>query len=138
MAVHTAAATSLTRTDLRAELEHRHVGEDDHITIEHRRERRHNLKDDYGTTNAAPAGHAVHSPSSLRTGGGCVALAPLLRMVVWPPKFWPHLPEKYDGTINPTEFMQIYTTSVSFTLSAVVGLFSVLVVIASRSSARNS
>jgi hypothetical protein len=41
-----------------------------------------------------------------------MALAPHLRMVVWPPKFWPHLPEKYDGTVNPTEFLQIYSTSI--------------------------
>jgi hypothetical protein len=26
-------------------------------------------------------------------------------MVVWPPMFRPHLPEKYDGTVNPTEFL---------------------------------
>jgi hypothetical protein len=26
-------------------------------------------------------------------------------MVVWPPKFRPHLPEKYDGTVNPVEFL---------------------------------
>jgi hypothetical protein len=31
---------------------------------------------------------------------------------IWPPKFWPHLPEKYDGTINPIEFLQIYTSSI--------------------------
>jgi hypothetical protein len=37
--------------------------------------------------------------------GGCMALAPHLRMVVWPPKFRPHLPEKYDGTVNPAEFL---------------------------------
>jgi hypothetical protein len=41
-----------------------------------------------------------------------MALAPHLRMVVWPPKFWPHLPEKYDGTVNPAEFLQIYSTSI--------------------------
>jgi hypothetical protein len=41
-----------------------------------------------------------------------MALAPHLRMVVWPPKFWPHLPEQYDGTVNPTEFLQIYSTSI--------------------------
>jgi hypothetical protein len=39
-------------------------------------------------------------------------LAPHLRMVVWPPKFQPHLPEKYDGTVNPIEFLQIYSTSI--------------------------
>jgi hypothetical protein len=26
-------------------------------------------------------------------------------MMVWPFKFWPHLPEMYDGTINPVEFL---------------------------------
>jgi hypothetical protein len=26
-------------------------------------------------------------------------------MVVWPPKFRPHLPEKYDRTVNITEFL---------------------------------
>jgi hypothetical protein len=26
-------------------------------------------------------------------------------MVVWLPKFWPHLLEKYDGTVNPAEFL---------------------------------
>jgi hypothetical protein len=41
-----------------------------------------------------------------------MALAPHLRMVVWPRKFRPHLPEKYDGTVNPTEFLQIYSTSI--------------------------
>jgi hypothetical protein len=33
-------------------------------------------------------------------------------MVVWPRKFRPHLLEKYDGTVNPTEFLQIYSTSI--------------------------
>jgi hypothetical protein len=41
-----------------------------------------------------------------------MALAPHLRMVVWPPKFRPHLPENYDGTVNPVEFLQIYSTSI--------------------------
>jgi hypothetical protein len=41
-----------------------------------------------------------------------MALAPHLCMVVWPHKFWPHLPEKYDGMVNPTEFLQIYFTSI--------------------------
>jgi hypothetical protein len=52
------------------------------------------------------------APRELRGGGGCMALAPHLRMVVWPRKFRPHLPEKYDGTVNPTEFLQIYSTSI--------------------------
>jgi hypothetical protein len=41
-----------------------------------------------------------------------MALAPHLHMVVWPPTFWLHLPEKYDGTVNPAEFLQIYSTSI--------------------------
>jgi hypothetical protein len=41
-----------------------------------------------------------------------MVLAPHLRMVVWSHKFWPHLPEKYDGTVNSTEFLQIYSTSI--------------------------
>jgi hypothetical protein len=41
-----------------------------------------------------------------------MALAPHLRMVVWPHKFRPHLPEKCDGMVNPTEFLQNYSTSI--------------------------
>jgi hypothetical protein len=41
-----------------------------------------------------------------------MALAPHLRMVVWPHKFWPHLPEKYDWMTNLTEFLRIYSTSI--------------------------
>jgi hypothetical protein len=33
-------------------------------------------------------------------------------MVVWPHKFWSHLPEKYDGMVSPAEFLQIYSTSI--------------------------
>jgi hypothetical protein len=39
-------------------------------------------------------------------------LAPYLRMVAWPHKFRPHLLEKYDGTVNPVEFLQIYSISI--------------------------
>jgi hypothetical protein len=41
-----------------------------------------------------------------------MALASHLRIVVWLCKFQPHLPEKYDGTVNPTTFLQIYSTSI--------------------------
>jgi hypothetical protein len=41
-----------------------------------------------------------------------MVLAPHLCMVVWPHKFRPHLPEKYVGTVNPAEFLQIYSTSI--------------------------
>jgi hypothetical protein len=41
-----------------------------------------------------------------------MVLSPHLRMVVWPCKFRPHLPEKYDGTVNTAEFLHIYSTSI--------------------------
>nr|CAE02548.1 OSJNBb0069N01.14 [Oryza sativa Japonica Group] len=36
-----------------------------------------------------------------------------LQNVRWPPKFRPNLTEKYDGSINPSEFLQIYTTIIT-------------------------
>jgi hypothetical protein len=41
-----------------------------------------------------------------------MAFDPHLRIVVWPCKFRRHLPEKYDVSVNPAEFLQIYTTSI--------------------------
>jgi hypothetical protein len=41
-----------------------------------------------------------------------MALATHLRMVVWPRKIQPHLLKKYDGSVNPTEFLHIYSTSI--------------------------
>jgi hypothetical protein len=46
-------------------------------------------------------------------GVGCAALADHLRVASWPPKFRPHLPEKYDGTSNPSEFLQVYVTAIT-------------------------
>jgi hypothetical protein len=45
-------------------------------------------------------------------GVGCASLADHLRAATWPSKFWPHLPEKYDGTSNPSEFLQVYVTAI--------------------------
>jgi hypothetical protein len=45
------------------------------------------------------------APSSPAGSGGCMVLAPHLRMVVWPHKFQPHIPEKYDEMVNPAEFL---------------------------------
>jgi hypothetical protein len=44
---------------------------------------------------------------------GYAALADHLRAASWPSKFWPHLPEKYDGTSNPLEFLQVYVTAIT-------------------------
>jgi hypothetical protein len=32
---------------------------------------------------------------------------------MWPSKFRPHLPEKYNGTTNPSEFLQVYVTAIT-------------------------
>jgi hypothetical protein len=46
-------------------------------------------------------------------GVGCAALADHLRAVSWPPKFRLHMPKKYDGTSNPSEFLQVYVTAIT-------------------------
>jgi hypothetical protein len=105
--------------DLHDELIHHHRGEDSRITIEHHRERRNikgrNLEQDFESlvpAREAPTACVMHAPSSPVGSVGCMALAPHLWMLVWPRKFWPHLPKKYDGTVNPAEFLQINSTSI--------------------------
>jgi hypothetical protein len=44
---------------------------------------------------------------------GCAVLADHFRTASWPSKFWLHLPEKYDGTSNPLEFLQVYVTAIT-------------------------
>jgi hypothetical protein len=44
---------------------------------------------------------------------GYDALANHLRVATWPSKFRPHLLEKYDGTSNPSEFLQVYVTAIT-------------------------
>jgi hypothetical protein len=46
-------------------------------------------------------------------GVGCAALADHLCAASWPPKFRPHLPKKYDGTSNLSEFLQVYVTAIT-------------------------
>jgi hypothetical protein len=46
-------------------------------------------------------------------GVGCAALVDHLRAAYWPPKFRSHLQEKYDGTTNPSEFLQVYITAIT-------------------------
>ena len=42
------------------------------------------------------------------TTAGCRAFTPELRSIVWPGKFKPDLPPRYDGTPDPGEFLQLY------------------------------
>jgi hypothetical protein len=104
--------------DLQAELDRRHVGEDARVSLERACERRqniegHNLNQDFAAV-------APQTPISTRSQAGVplagvdyAALANHLRAASWPPKFRPHLPEKYDETSNPSEFLQVYVTAIT-------------------------
>jgi hypothetical protein len=105
-------------TDLRDELIRRCRGEDSRVTIEHHCERCRNIKgrnlerdfESLAPAREALAARVMRPLSSPAGSAGCMALAPHLHMVVWPRKFWLHLPEKYDETVNPAEFLQIYSS----------------------------
>jgi hypothetical protein len=99
-------------TDLREEINHRRGGEDSCTTIEcHHKRRRDtegcNLEKGFDLHALVGGRQVTHAPLPLtpREFGGCMALAPHLCMLVWPHMFRPHLPEKYDGTVNPAEFL---------------------------------
>jgi hypothetical protein len=113
------APVSLERSnDLRTELNRRRAGEDARVSLERARERRQNVEGcnlDYDFAAVAP-----QTPTGARiqlgvplAGVGCAALADHLRAATWPSKFRPHLPEKYDGTSNPSEFLQVYVTAIT-------------------------
>jgi hypothetical protein len=104
--------------DLRAELNRRHAGEDARVSLERARECRQNIEgrnldqDFAAVAPQAPMGNRSQASVPL-AGVGCTALADHLRATSWPSKFWPHLPEKYDGTSNPSEFLQVYVTAIT-------------------------
>jgi hypothetical protein len=104
--------------DLRVELNRRRAGEDAHVSLERARERRQNVEGrnlDYDFAAVAPqtpTGARIKTGVPL-AGVGCAALADHLHAATWPSKFRPHLPEKYDGTTNPSEFLQVYVTAIT-------------------------
>jgi hypothetical protein len=106
--------------DLWAELNHRRAGEDARVSLERARERRQNIdgrnldQDFAAVAPQTPMGTWSQTGVPL-AGVGCAALADHLRAVSWPPKFRPHLPEKYDGTSNPSDFLQVYVTAITTT-----------------------
>jgi hypothetical protein len=96
--------------DLRAELNRRRAGEDARISLERARERRKNIEGrslDQDFAAVAPqALMGTWSQAGVPLAGvGYAALADHLRATSWPSKFRPHLPKKYDGTSNPSEFL---------------------------------
>jgi hypothetical protein len=104
--------------DLRAELNRRRAGEDARISLERARERRQNIEgrnldqDFVVVAPQTPMGTRSQAGVPL-VGVGCAALTDHLCVTSWPPKFRPHLPAKYDGTSNPSEFLQVYVTAIT-------------------------
>jgi hypothetical protein len=98
--------------DLRVELNRRHAGKDARISLERARERCQNFEGRNLNQDFTARDTRIQA-GVLLVGVGCAALAEHLRMATWPPKFWPHLPEKYDGTTNPSEFLQVYFTAIT-------------------------
>jgi hypothetical protein len=86
--------------------------------MERARERRQNI--DGRNLDQDFTAVALQTPMGTRSqtgvplaGVGCAALADHLRAAFWPPKFRPHLPKKYDGTSNTSEFLQVYVTAIT-------------------------
>ena len=99
--------------DLRDKLNRKRVGRDACIYSEKTRERYGGLGQDSAAVAPRAPGDARFHTSIPLAGVGCAALANHLRAATWPPKFRPHLEEKYDGTINPSEFLQVYVTAIT-------------------------
>jgi hypothetical protein len=112
--VHSPSTRSARIEDLRAELNRRCAGEDARISIERACVRRLNIE---GRNLEAELDAAVPKLQGLAqapvAGVGCAALVDHFRAVAWPSKFRPHLPEKYDGSTNPSEFLQVYITAIT-------------------------
>jgi hypothetical protein len=113
------APVSLERpNDLRAELNRRRAGEDARVSLERAHERRQNIEGrnldlDFTAVAAQTLRGARIQAGVPLAGVGCATLADHLRAATWPSKFRPHLPEKYDGTSNPSEFLQVYVTAIT-------------------------
>jgi hypothetical protein len=104
--------------DLRAELNRRRAGEDVRVSLERARELRQNIKgrnlDQDFTVVAPQTPMDTWSQAGVPlVGVGCDALADHLHVASWPSKFRPNLPEKYGGTSNPSEFLQVYVTAIA-------------------------
>jgi hypothetical protein len=72
-------------------------------------------RQNHAVWNIAAVGHDALAPATgavVTYGGGCQAFTKELCRMVWPAKFRPDLPQRYDGTANPVEFLHLYTISV--------------------------
>nr|AAT93943.1 putative polyprotein [Oryza sativa Japonica Group] len=90
-------------------------GPDARLSIERRRNGRRAAHATEGASSSgAPLrfGRGGQPPVPPVGGVGCRAFVASLRNVRWPPRFWPTITEKYDGSVNPAEFLQVYTTGI--------------------------
>ena len=116
--MHSPTVRSARTEDLWAELNRRRVGEDARVSMKRAHERRRSIEGRNLNTDldaAAPnfPGNAQTQLGTLVARVGYAALADHLHTVAWPPKFRPHLPEKYDDITNSSEFLQIYVTAIT-------------------------
>ena len=116
--VHSPMVRGARTEDLREELNRRHAAEDTRVSIERAHNRRLNAEGRNLGANLEAAAPSAPGDARARTGTpvagvGCAALAEYLRVATWPSKFRPHLPEKFDGTTNPSEFLQVYVTAIT-------------------------
>nr|ABF94078.1 retrotransposon protein, putative, unclassified [Oryza sativa Japonica Group] len=90
-------------------------GSDARLSIERRRNGRRAAHATEGVSSSgAPLrfGRGGQPPVPPVGGVGCRAFVASLRNVRWPPRFRPTITEKYDGSVNPAEFLQVYTTGI--------------------------
>jgi hypothetical protein len=136
--MHSPSVRGAQTNDLRVELNRRRAGEDAWVSLERAREHRQNfegrddarislerardrrqniegrnLNQDFVVVAPQTPVGAQFQVGAPLASVGCAALVVHLRAVTWPSKFWPHLPEKYDGTSNPSEFLQVYVTAIT-------------------------
>jgi hypothetical protein len=105
-------ASTAGGSDLRSKLNDLRVHEDARTIQERIREWRH-LADDEQESSGVPVSAATPSDDDIGPyGAGCRAFTVDLWRGDWPMKFRPDLLEKYDDTIDPEEFLHIYTTAI--------------------------
>jgi hypothetical protein len=76
---------------------------------------RHNGRDYdlYGPYYDQPARR--HSPVRGRDMGGIMLFSHNMRKVIWPPNFKPSVIDKYDGSTNPVEWLEVYQLAIKAT-----------------------
>ena len=98
--------------DLQSHLNEVRASKDSRTTLERGWERRHQANDEH-VPSGLTMGNGTTSDDDIGPyGAGSRAFTANLRRINWSTKFRPNLPEKYDGTIDPEKFLQIYTTAI--------------------------